>query len=69
MQERCDFFALASTKGQIMIAEAFYLDTEEVAFTVSSKVVAMEYVMSRMALIVIKRDGKVWLIPKRLPRL
>jgi hypothetical protein len=64
-----DFFAIASTKGQIMVAEAFYLDLEEVAFTVSSKVVAMEYVMSKMALIIINRDGEVCLIPKKLPGL
>jgi hypothetical protein len=68
-QRGCDFVAIASTKGQIMVAEAFYLDMEEVAFTVSSKIVAMEYVVSKMAFVVIKRDGEVCVIPKKLPGL
>jgi hypothetical protein len=39
-------------KKQILVAEAFYLDMEQV--TVSSKVVAMEYLVSKTALIIIK---------------
>jgi hypothetical protein len=62
-----DFVAVATSRKDIRIFEAFYLRNLETAFTTKERVIAMKYIVASRVLVIVTVSGKIIALPWNLP--